>query len=283
MSEQNFLDKFHRTWTALKFYLYIKFIEILRWVGQPGKTSKHKFHQKIAIFGDDFALGFGDKIRLGAPIGLSHYLIGEMARDKKIKQFWSVYNLGTFGSTTRDWLPNSETTSVPNHPHLLENWLLENDRVIGCKIVGLMIGFNDHKASPPINKDTTIENIKIITKHLVSLGYKVYLFTIPPPTPPVANGRAAPLPDLSIDSDHTERSRLIRELIERGEIKDLHLAVEIDASNYEYRRRNLYGPDSPYFNELGYTKITRDWFQIVVSDLIKQEFSAFCGELGIQT
>lgn len=282
MAEPSINDKLQQLWTNIKAFLYLQLFYVLRWVAQPGKASKHKFHQKLAVVGDEFALGYGDKIRLGPLPGLPYYFMREIARDKKVKQFWSIYNCGVFGSCTRDWLPSSETTSIPNHPHLLENWLTENDRLEGCKIIGLFLGYNDHKASPPISKETTLQNIRIITKHLSDLGYITYIFTVPSPIPLIANGRAAPLPDLDRDTDHTERSRFIRDLVESGEIKDLRLAVEIDASNYEYRRRNLYGPDSLYFSDLGYTKIMRDWFQVIVPALVKKEFATFCDELGVQ-
>ncbi|KAJ9062215.1 hypothetical protein DSO57_1013081 [Entomophthora muscae] len=238
MIDKKRIDEFLNYWfTIIKLYLRIKTYELFRWIAQPSGKSRHKFSQKIAILGDEFALGFGDKLRLGVTPGIGQAIHNEMARDNRIKQNWSIFNLGVYGSTTRDWLPVESTKGVPNHPHLLESQLLSNPKLTGCKIIGIMVGFNDYRASPELSPEVTLENIKLITKHLSELGFIVYLFTIP-----------SAFSANSSQNNNLQRSQLLKEFILCGEVPNLHLGVEIDESNYEFKRRTLYVTGTSYFN-----------------------------------
>lgn len=57
--------------------------------------------------------------------------------------------------------------------------------------------------------------------------------------------------------------------------------LQIDLSNFEMKRRNLYWRDGRHFSDIGYTKMAKDWVPLIKPDMVKREFALFRADLGL--
>ncbi|KXN68810.1 SGNH hydrolase [Conidiobolus coronatus NRRL 28638] len=245
------------------YWFYIKYMQWSQWVFQPTGKAYQKFEQKLVIFGDDHALGLGDKMSLGGLPGLADRLSFKLRNDQHIRQFWHVFNFGKFKANTEDWLPSSSTT-IAGHKNYFDNILVNDKRLEGFKLAVLLLGSNDEKLAR-LNPQKSLENIKTIVNKLNEMDVTVIVMTVPTTDPTEDEGQ----------SYNDRLNAQLKAYIEEEKNPKLILGVEIDALNFEYDRVDLYHWDRLHFNEKGFDKMFKDLWDIVKPEMVKVEFKTF--------
>jgi lysophospholipase L1-like esterase len=182
----------------------------------------------ILVVGDDIAFGYGDHLK--SSIGISDYLPLYLLKERKLRTNWKIYNVGYYGSSSRDWMPDSTSGYFNN----LKSRIADNNSTI----LLLFIGSNDSLYG--ITEKESIHNLKRICKELEEIGVVTFISTLPT------------WGDEGMHQDkitsRLELNKSIKELVEFKEIGGLMNGVDLDASNFEYRVLNLYISDGMHFS-----------------------------------
>eukprot|EP01117_Protostelium_nocturnum_P009558 TRINITY_DN3408_c0_g1_i3.p1 TRINITY_DN3408_c0_g1~~TRINITY_DN3408_c0_g1_i3.p1 ORF type:complete len:231 (+),score=49.36 TRINITY_DN3408_c0_g1_i3:123-815(+) len=151
----------------------------------PRKTEMD--HSVVAI-GDGFIEGFGDWVILFGNAGICEKIPKILSQKRAVRQRWTFFNRGHYGSTSFDW--NPQTTRKPNYFSFGVNKSLFYDtfddpnadrRVREAEIVLLCVGSMDHLNAGADGQlpSKTFENIKEIVEELTKRGKTVVVSMIP--------------------------------------------------------------------------------------------------------
>eukprot|EP00003_Mantamonas_plastica_P002031 TRINITY_DN1147_c0_g3_i1.p1 TRINITY_DN1147_c0_g3~~TRINITY_DN1147_c0_g3_i1.p1 ORF type:complete len:333 (+),score=77.81 TRINITY_DN1147_c0_g3_i1:1095-2093(+) len=157
----------------------------------PETGNKHK----VVVIGDEYGLGFGDKIVYGTNPGICRTLAGKYQDYKpvKIRTQWFFHNRAHFASTTRNWLPDTESVPLFKSGSVSKNLfhdLFESSRVADCSMVLIMFGYADNIVFQKENglqayetdelvEDETLDNIHQIATSLAQMGKMVFVSQFP--------------------------------------------------------------------------------------------------------
>eukprot|EP00939_MAST-03C_sp_MAST-3C-sp1_P003473 g3473.t1 len=232
-----------------------------------GRNNRDMKAHKIVIFGDGFALGYGDWVTMGSRSGVSGYLADLIKSEARIRKRWKVYNAGSYGSTSTDWLPptGSEhlTKKKKGSRDLFRDVFSKGASHADADVFVLVVGFNDFRDGTTPEK--TVENVKIISETLRSRGKIVYVVSIP--------------------SVRTRKSLVNRP---RNLLlgKFLEVAAERNASGGDgkifqgpklglFRIPSLFGFDELHFSSKGYKLFATRLFQDMLAGLTSVEFKSW--------
>ncbi|KAI9291360.1 hypothetical protein K502DRAFT_368512 [Neoconidiobolus thromboides FSU 785] len=239
------------------YLLLLKLTQLSQWIGQPSGTSNNQFVQKLVVFGDDLALGYGDKISFGSGIGLTFYLKTLLFKAKNIKQEWKLFNYGQYGSTSNQWHPEGP---------LFKKYIERNQTIEGAGLFLFSVGMYDVKKSDDF--DLIINNIMETSEKISEFG-KIYIYTIPDLTRNVV-----------LKQEIHKFNKLLMERINSLNHPNIKLLLQLDSNNYEFKRIDLINGNGTHFNKKGYHKITKDSLDVIINDMVKLEFNAFSKALG---
>ncbi|KAK9760305.1 hypothetical protein K7432_015819 [Basidiobolus ranarum] len=258
----------------LLFSLYVTIrvycLVVNRLIFDP-KPYSGRYGHKIVIIGDGFALGFGGTLIPGLGGGIATALHLKLADDRNIKQTWQLYNRGSYGSTSEDWLPSAESKRKVK-AHLLEKTVNER-KIADAEVYFVLVGSEDISKiqGEGISAEEIVNNLKSICQYLRKKDKEVYLTTIPTADASQKGGK------------YLETAKKCNELILQylEESADgVKAGPRIDLGNIEYDRDDLYWSDGKHFNSVGYEKIAKDFLFNSKSDLVKLEFARFKKDLG---
>ena len=152
----------------------------------PGQLSGTQASPKIGFIGDSITAGYNQAGQTIMP-GVSDVAALTVKKLAQIKTFahadaavpWSLYDQGSSGSSTRDWLPDrpgglevkAKTAFTaafgPPNPKTNPVWVL------------VMLGTNDVRSDNLFSPQTHQQNLQAITDDLVASGYNVVLNEAP--------------------------------------------------------------------------------------------------------
>ncbi|KAG0258463.1 hypothetical protein DFQ27_004619 [Actinomortierella ambigua] len=261
---------------VLAFYVKLGFLHLARWY-EPKLRKNGKYNHTIVVLGDDHAMGLGDYTSLVTGSGLTSKVAKEIAKERSIRQSWQVFNRGEYHTSSEDWLLAADSKRLEK-PSLLAR-TLDDPKMTKADIVIILLGSYDVQQRGPnsITPEDTVRNLELICQAIQrhSNGKKsIYLSTIP------TAGDQYFLSDAQ-QEENKQRNRLIEKYAANNE-DGVFLGVQVDHyENFEFRRKNLYWKDGRHFSDIGYTKLAKDYFPLIKSDMIKREFSLYRRDLGL--
>jgi len=126
----------------------------------------------VMLVGDEIADGFGDTLTSG---GLAPRVHSHVARYGKSNMNlllpWRVVSRGRLGSTSRSWLPTSESAK---NAYFLN--VFNSGRFCNAEVIVLFIGSNDETEGIPPHE--TVENIQKIAEDLSARDKKVIVSSV---------------------------------------------------------------------------------------------------------
>ncbi|KAF9327958.1 hypothetical protein BG006_008793 [Podila minutissima] len=257
------------------FYLKLGFIHLARWY-EPALRKKGSYNHTIIVLGDDHAMGVGGYSTIPGGSGITNKLGKEFAKEASIRQNWQIYNRGEYRTSTEDWLLPADSKRKEK-PTLLAK-VLQDPKYLKAEIIIVMLGSQDVlQKNPSLTPDDTLRNLENICQALRKTGNldkSIYLCSLP------TAGDDTFISEEQ-QADNLTRNRLIQEYIaanDDGVLQGLQLDL---ASNFEYKRRNLYWQDGRHFSDIGYGKMAKDWVPLIRPDMVKREFSLFLPDLGL--
>ncbi|KAI8055312.1 hypothetical protein BDF22DRAFT_741905 [Syncephalis plumigaleata] len=210
---------------------------------------KNPREHTILVVGDDNAFGYGDKWKASTP-GIAGYLESQIQREMAIRQKWRVINRGQPGSTSNDWAPTSQATTVS----LVER-VLDGKTASEAELVIVILGSHDKSAT--ITAQQTIDNLRAVCEILGEHGKRlVYLINL------------STMDDVSTEAESDNN-------ICSSAPDYIRAGPRIDAEYFEFNRTDLFTPDGKYLNGLGYEKLAKDWLLEARPELVKREFAVF--------
>ncbi|KAI9203858.1 SGNH hydrolase-type esterase domain-containing protein [Polychytrium aggregatum] len=248
-------------WCLLQWYAFESF---------PNETDAWaKFRQSVTVIGDDIAWGYGDSVGIGQIPGIATYLAKLLSKESSLRQSWRFHNRGYCGSTTRDWLPQSERKPGVKSLQLFDK-TFASKKIEESAAVIIALGLNDARprsGEAPISPEETLENLIAIVRVLRNKGMDVYVSTFPT------------MGDLKLDGkevaeQNARRNELVQEWLKNNQTEGVFVGPRLDSSNYEYRHPSLFYRDR-YFSLKGYEKFSKDLVEIMLSHLVKREFALF--------
>ncbi|KAJ3218793.1 hypothetical protein HDU67_004041 [Dinochytrium kinnereticum] len=229
------------------------------------------FSHKIVVLGDDFAFGVGDKTSLGVSSGLPYHLRTHLKGDRRLKHQWRIYNRGVMGSTTSEWLPSEGGKGGKS----LMDWALSKTQ--DAEIFIVLLGFNDVRAEAlgkaAISPEDTVNNIERICNYLRGLGKEVWL------CPFSTWGDKSVLPEDLVDAN-AQRNKLLLEFMETKK-EYVNKGPNIDGKSFEFHLKAFYSSDGIHFSRKGYVKLSKDFYDLISTQLIKIEFQVIKRQLGL--
>ncbi|KAF9975214.1 hypothetical protein BGZ73_001196 [Actinomortierella ambigua] len=261
---------------VLTFYLKLGFLHLARWY-EPKLRKTGKYNHAIVILGDDYAMGLGDTTSLVAGSGLTSKIAKEIAKERATRQSWQIFNRGEHLTTSEDWLPAADSKRLEK-PTLLAR-TLDDPKMIKADIVIILLGSYDvlQSGSSSIKPEDTVRNLELICQAIQrnsNIKKSIYLSTIP------TAGDQHFLTEAQQEENKT-RNRLIEKYATNNG-DGVFLGVQVDHyENFEFRRKNLYWKDGRHFSDIGYTKLAKDYYPLIKSDMLKREFALFRSDLGL--
>ncbi|KAJ3007242.1 UNVERIFIED_CONTAM: hypothetical protein HDU68_003620, partial [Siphonaria sp. JEL0065] len=263
---------FQSLWNFLN-QVNVWYIALIVWINQtffcssPFCSSRYgKFSHQLVVIGDDFAYGYGDSNhRLGSPPGLAKHLCNKIMKERKVKHVWELFNQGIVGSTSRDWLPRSELKDGAKSKGLFDK-VFSNKRMEKAEVVIVMVGCNDARTTTdPISPEETVQNITSICRVLRNLGKDVYLCTI------CTYGDKKTLSANQVEGNLARNEGILAFLKDNKE--GVIAGPRLDAESYEFRSPEFFHPDGIHMSHKAYLKLSKDFSDMMVTNLIKREFA----------
>ncbi|KAJ3159989.1 hypothetical protein HDU86_001254 [Geranomyces michiganensis] len=267
---------FAAVWTTILTFLgaYVHYGWLLfnnRVNARVGAQTKpySKYRNQIVIIGDDTAFGYGDGLQLGGSPGIAGQLRRALQSDRyKLRQSWTIYNRGIYGTTSADWRPSSGETGSAKTKF---QTVFDDPLYATAEIVILIVGFNDGRVKPEILPEDTVANISATCRALRTMGKEVWVLTVP------TNGDEQ-------KGDHflemnLRRNEILVNWLETCNDEGIKAGPRLDALHSEYRHKAFFSTDGEHFSAKGYRKIAKDLADLMPSSLIKKEFAKFSKDL----
>eukprot|EP00741_Cyanophora_paradoxa_P019233 tig00000215_g18569.t1 len=249
------------TYVLYQVYLFWKVCRIRaivafeNWLNvKPVDALRHK----IVIIGDGLAMGHGDTLSFGEPVGVARYLKAMIQADSRIKQRFQVVNKGRVGTTSKDWLPNRA-----ERPRLLEE-TLDSKHCRDAEVVLVMLGAED-SCKDYAEADQTVENIKAVARAVRARGFECFVAV-----PPVGKEPTDAL---------KARAQRVAEYCCKN---DDGAMLGADLSGHKFTNyANVWSWIRPmFFSRQGYVKASDQWADVIVNTLVAVQWKTWKRMVG---